>query len=89
MDKYTVMRERECPECHGRKWLTHSAWERFHEETKEKHVTMEDVEKWFRNEGYSYPPDEECLCSECDGQGVIYDNVELVEALRALGVPIA
>ena len=88
---FYVTEEIECPECRGQGVVTHPAWELYHEEHGPRGLVDADGrpnreldEAWFQEQGYSYPPDEEVPCVECEGEGRFRREVDLATALDAL-----
>ena len=88
---FYVTEETECPACGGQGVVTHPAWELYYREHGDLGILNGDGlpdmaldVAWFREQGYDYPPDEEVPCGECDGEGTIRREVELVAALDTL-----
>lgn len=83
---YYVTRERPCPECQGVGLVTHPRWQALYDLKGERltGVTPENIEMYFRAEGFDYPPDEEIPCHECDGTGIVRDTVPLAHAMADL-----
>lgn len=83
--QYYVLSVEECSECDGTGVVYHPLWAHLRLLPDFDAWTQSDVEAWFRERGYAYPPDEEITCSECDGKGGIERDVPLLVALKALG----
>lgn len=91
--KYFVKKVEQCTKCEGRKYLQHPAWAEYWEENREKGTSMslDEDRQWFEDHGWlgysedtdSVPP-ESYLCGECEGEGEIVSEVNLLEALPEL-----
>jgi len=64
----------------GNRIVTHPSWLAFWETNQ--NPTDENIYKWFRDEDYAYPPNEEIPCMECGGTGVISCLVDISEVLQ-------
>lgn len=86
MVTYYVEAEQPCPDCQGTGVVQHPAWAAYWQEHHGQSLpTAEADARWFREQGYDYPPDEEVPCSECGGTGIVRERVTLSAALAALG----
>jgi len=74
-----------CRDCLGEGYVEHPAWRALFNEEVERGKIIEDVDAWFRERGFEYPPDQEIICSECGGTGKIETRVPLAKALEELG----
>jgi len=91
MSKYLVVEEEECSSCEGTGLITHWQWAQYWEENPDglsgeafitwwgKHVRMNDY-------GTLDIPDENETCGNCLGSGLAREEVDLAEALAALGM---
>lgn len=86
MRRYFVESEETCPVCDGCGMVQHPTWAHYWQEHHGQSLpTAEADARWFREQGYDYPPDEEVPCSECGGTGIVRERVTLSAALAALG----
>lgn len=83
--RYIVTKVETCPTCRGSGVIRHPVWEEYWR-THDRFIESEQLDKWFEERGYDYPPDEEIECPDCDGRGWIRTEVDLRDALHALGV---
>jgi len=89
--KYFVKKVQTCPTCEGKQFVQHPAWAEYWKENYNKPaMTREEDRKWFQDHGW-YPsssldmrtdgtPDEEIVCSECEGEGELISEIDLVTA---------
>ena len=89
MSDFFVLKREVCPECQGRKWLSHPAWLEFGEwyESQEPAPNEAQGKIWWQEHGWwgELPP-EEYQCSTCEGKGMVEQEVDLMQALDKLGV---
>jgi RecJ-like exonuclease len=84
---YYVTRERPCPECDGLGIVLNSWWGELFEERGDEGVaamSTGEIEDWFAERGFDYPPDQEVTCFECKGDGIVVDRVPLAHAMADL-----
>lgn len=80
--QFLVTKETRCGDCNGYGAVTHPVWQQNWDEI----YAAEDHRDWFSAHGYSEIPPEEIACGACDGKGKYVEQVDLVDALRSLGV---
>ena len=89
---YFVKKVDKCAKCEGRQFVQHPAWTEYWEENQNKQpMSLEEDRKWFEGHGWYQGscidigtdglPDEEIICSECEGQGEIETEVNLMDVL--------
>ncbi|MCL4867779.1 MAG: hypothetical protein KJ063_02325 [Anaerolineae bacterium] len=81
--KFYVTQEDDCERCGGAGYVEHPAWTRFYAEDD---GSWPSAMIWFREQGWHETPDDEIRCRVCGGTGVIERNVELNQALAAIGL---
>jgi hypothetical protein len=93
MSEFFVIKRGVCPECQGKKWLSHPAWLEYGEWFELEGVssghtpTEAEDEAWWREHGYwNERPPEEYSCSTCEGEGTVEQEVNFRQALDELGV---
>ena len=91
--QFLVKRIETCPKCLGKKVVQNPLWEEFWaKHSLEAPPSDEEMKKWFRENGYGNAlemridglPDEEQICGECEGEGKIVSEVELLDAINEL-----
>ena len=91
---YFVKKIEQCAKCEGKKLVQHPAWTEYWQANQDKQpMSLEEDRKWFEEHGwinapgYRYEmdtdglPDEDIVCSDCEGQGEIESEVDLLEVL--------
>jgi len=90
--RFVVTQIKFCHQCGGTGILQHPAWKAYWKEHSGKPAgSREEDRKWFEEHGWSDGlsirtdghPDEEIICSECDGKGEIVSEIDLHAALKA------
>lgn len=96
MADYFVKKIEVCPKCKGKQFTPHPAWEEYWQENSNKGLSMspEEDRKWFEDHGWYVGscidirtdglPDEEIACGECEGEGEIISEVDLLKVLPEL-----
>lgn len=90
--QYLITTIETCQECQGHAFLTHPAWEEYHEAIEQAPnvdrtldpYDPETMERWFHDHGYEEIPDEEEICWACEGRGEVETTSSLDEALKDL-----
>ena len=82
--EYYVVARKRCPECNGDGYVEHPDWRALVKYEAETGRIVDDLDAWFRERGYDYPPDQEVICDECNGSGWIETRVRLEDALAAI-----
>jgi len=86
--KYLIKKVETCLVCNGRKVVQHPAWEEYWEEHINPLTTTREDAQWFADHGWCDDwydiPYEETYCSECDGEGEIVSEVNLLTILKDL-----
>jgi hypothetical protein len=97
--QYLITKRETCPVCEGDQYLANPDWQRINRENNEwmeargiTTFTDEALADWNDRIKvcwpYGDPPPEAELCHECEGQGTVETQVDLAEALAALGVSL-
>lgn len=86
MTTYYVLSVEPCDTCNGIGRIYNSFWEQL--SIQHPGYTNQQIEEFFLARGYQPQdiPDEERDCDQCGGVGVLTRQVELIEALNALGL---
>ena len=98
MADYFVKKIEVCPKCHGAQMMQHPAWKAYWEEFSDEKVltirTLEFDREWFEKHGWITGaqldintdglPDEMIFCSECEGEGEIVSEADLLKVLPEL-----
>ena len=89
MTRYLVLTEDACANCAGDGFLRHAAWEMCANELGDElgdlsAVSIDAIDDWFKDQGYSVVPPEHVVCPACNGKGVVRGEVTLRGALRDL-----
>lgn len=98
MADYFVKKIDICPKCNGARMMQHSAWKAYWEEFSDEKVltirTLDFDRKWFEEHGWvtgsrldidtNGLPDEMIFCGECEGEGEITSEVDLLLVLPEL-----
>ena len=93
--KYFVKKVEVCPECEGKQFVSHPAWIEYWKENQDKQpMSIEEDRKWFEDHGWyrssgldirsDGTPDEEIPCGNCEGEGEIVHEVDLLGVLPEL-----
>jgi hypothetical protein len=82
--RFVVIHEVECERCGGEGVQQHSLWTEYFQIQEEK-KDQDDLVAWFRERGFSEPPEQMHVCWPCEGAGVLRQNVDLRDALQAIG----
>lgn len=93
--KFYVKKVETCAKCQGAKMVQHPAWTEYWKENEGKQpMTLEEDRKWFEDHGWYQgscmdirtdgTPDEEIYCGDCEGQGEIESEVDLMDVLPAM-----
>lgn len=95
--KYLVTRQMKCHACKGSGMVPNALWELAFEEHKKREgeigrkLSQDEGMKLFAEfwsaygEDPDHPPQMEVECDECDGAGVLEDEVDLMSALEDCG----
>lgn len=82
---YYVIKVYECETCSGSGMVYNQIWDSFWNEWQsDDRPNQDDINRWFKNMGYPYPPDEDILCDRCDGSGYIREEVDIEEVINPL-----
>jgi len=84
-----------CTRCEGKRLIQHPAWTEYWKENQGKQpMSLEEDVKWFEDHGWYRGscmdirshglPDEEIVCGDCEGQGEIETEVDLLDVLPEL-----
>lgn len=82
--EYYVIARKRCPECNGDGYVEHPDWRALVKYEAETGRIVDDLDAWFRERGYDYPPDQEVVCDECGGTGWIETRARLEEAIEII-----
>lgn len=93
--KYFVKKVETCSACKGQKYVQHPAWTEYWKDhpNGSQDTTLEQDREWFEAHGWysnsfdmrtDGTPDEEIPCGECEGEGEIICEVNLLEILPEL-----
>jgi len=85
--RYLVVEESVCPECEGTGYITNPCWSAYvqHVVAAGPGGNRKHPDEFAREEcGEEKMPPEEAVCLRCRGHGLIYREVPLEEALKAL-----
>lgn len=89
---YFVKKIEKCAKCEGKQLVQHPAWvEYWEDDVNRQPRSLEEDRKWFEEHGWHRGscldigtdglPDEEIICNECEGEGVIESEVDLIDVL--------
>ncbi|HAE59337.1 MAG TPA: hypothetical protein DCG54_07485 [Anaerolineae bacterium] len=89
-EKYYLTKEYPCRECAGTGVVPNPLWHLFWDQFKETGCNMpgSEIKEWFRKNAGWYDeelPAEEDECSQCEGNKVIVERIELAKALSEIG----
>lgn len=92
--KYFIRKEDNCPRCKGEGKYQHPAWEEYWKENEGKPtMSIKEDLAWFESHGWIESagfrfetdndglPTEEITCRTCEGQGVLNEEVDLMDVL--------
>ena len=86
--RYLITKEETCPICHGEKYLQNPIWTEFIESVTDENgkVDMAEYDRRYEEEFPDWNPPEEEPCYECEGEGIITQKTNLIEALLHFGL---
>jgi len=91
MAKFMLKKVESCQACEGKGMVPHIAWiEYWKDNAKKQPMTLDQDRDWFREHGWEFLisqghgiPEEEC-CAECEGNGQIITECDLLDAIPEL-----
>ena len=85
MNDYFVLREKNCPDCHGSGRWDNPVWADYRAQTGGDEAEY-PPDEWAQKKGLTGIGPEKYSCARCHGQGMVNEKVPLAEALAACGV---
>jgi hypothetical protein len=97
MVNFEITRKETCPSCSGQKKVANPEWDAFwsayrlFKDVNGREMTMDEEQEWWDDHNYfgrepgTQPPEEE-WCGECEGEGILTKTVDLLDALKELGI---
>lgn len=85
---YLVIKAETCGRCSGRGYIDNPVWEEFWEAYKDKDYMpeKEEIEDYFiKIHGLNSVPPQIIDCFQCDGDGIVKEEVDLKKVLKELG----
>lgn len=99
VDRFLVVHEYHCETCEGNgfvwnpEWAeANEAWDQAQGAALQRGQSMDyaigagaaAMEAYWKERGYSKPPPEELRCIECQGVGIVREQVDIMQALAAI-----